>query len=248
MLLAAGVVQGQLWKAQRIEINAGVGPTHMFGDIGGFTVSENILGLRDITLSQTRFNVSLGANYRVLQDVNARLNVAYAMFNNNDNRGSNVGRGLISTTNAVETSLLGEFYFIKNRAENSYAFSRKSGIRNRPRSSAIQNIITDFFTKIDMYAFTGVGGLAYSVKGNEALQERNLKDGGFTMVLPIGIGSKYVYSPDFNFGIEFTGRYSFSDYLDGYTSSFSKHNDIYYTLNATVTYKLPTIPRYIRRR
>jgi len=248
MLLSAGVMQGQLWKAQRLEINAGIGPTHMFGDIGGFTVSENILGLRDITISQTRFNVSLGANYRVMQDLNARLNVTYAMFNNNDKRGSNVGRGFVATTNAIETSLLGEFYFIKNRAENSFAFSRKGGIRNRPRASAFQNVITDFFTRLDIYAFTGLGGLAYMVSPNDLLEERDMKTGGFTMVLPVGIGAKYIYSPDLNFGLEFSGRYAFSDYVDGYTSQFSKHNDIYYFLNVTATYKLPTIPRYIRRR
>ncbi len=248
LILATGMMQGQLWKTQRIEINAGLGPTHLFGDIGGFTDTENYLGLRDITLAQTRFNISLGANYRVLEELNARLSLTYAMFNSNDKRGSNVARGFISTTSAFETSLLGEYYFIKNRAERSFSFSRKGSIRNRPRSNAFQNMITDFFTRFDMYAFTGLGGLAYSVSPNDLLADRDLKDGGFTMVWPLGIGAKYIYSPDLNFGLEFGGRYAFSDYIDGYTSQFSSHNDIYYFLNVTATYKLPTIPRYIRRR
>lgn len=248
LILAVGLANGQLWKTQRIELTAGFGPTHFFGDIGGFTGTENYLGLRDITIAQTRFNVSLGANYRIWEDLNARINLNYAMFNSNDKRGSNVARGFVSTTNALETSFLGEYYFIKNRAERSFNFSRKGGIRNRPRSTAFQSVITDFFTRLDMYAFTGLGGLAYSVSPNEALAERDLRQGGFTMVWPLGIGAKYIYSPDLNFGLEFGGRYAFSDYVDGYTSQFSKHNDIYYFLNVTATYKLPTIPRYMKRR
>lgn len=248
LILAVGLANGQLWKTQRIELTADFGPTHFFGDIGGFTGTENYLGLRDITIAQTRFNVSLGANYRIWEDLNARINLNYAMFNSNDKRGSNVARGFVSTTNALETSFLGEYYFIKNRAERSFNFSRKGGIRNRPRSTAFQSVITDFFTRFDMYAFTGLGGLAYSVSPNEALAERDLRQGGFTMVWPLGIGAKYIYSPDLNFGLEFGGRYAFSDYVDGYTSQFSKHNDIYYFLNVTATYKLPTIPRYMKRR
>ncbi len=51
-----------------------------------------------------------------------------------------------------------------------------------------------------------------------------------------------VYSPNFNFGLELGGRYAFTDYLDGYTSQFSKANDVYYFLNFTITYKLKTGP------
>jgi hypothetical protein len=46
-----------------------------------------------------------------------------------------------------------------------------------------------------------------------------------------------VYTPELNFGLEVGGRYTFSDYLDGYTSQYSKSNDVYYFLNLTVTYK-----------
>ena len=52
-----------------------------------------------------------------------------------------------------------------------------------------------------------------------------------------------IYSPNINFGIELAGRYSFSDYLDGYTSQYSSSNDVYYFLNFTITYKLKTGPK-----
>lgn len=43
-----------------------------------------------------------------------------------------------------------------------------------------------------------------------------------------------------NFGIELGGRYSFSDYIDKYTSIYSKANDVYYFLTFTLSVKLPT--------
>ncbi len=59
-------------------------------------------------------------------------------------------------------------------------------------------------------------------------------------VIPVGLGSTLVYSPNFNFGVELAGRYSFSDNLDGYTSQYSSANDVYYFFNFTITYKLKT--------
>jgi hypothetical protein len=80
------------------------------------------------------------------------------------------------------------------------------------------------------------------VKGNDALVAFNMKNSGFTGVIPGGFGATLIYSPNLNFGVEVGGRYTFTDFLDGYTSQYSKANDVYYFLNFTVTYKLKTGP------
>lgn len=245
LMMTVTIVQSQIWRAQRIELTAGLGPTQFFGDIGGFTPSENILGLKDISLRQTRFNISVGANYRILQDLNIRLNLAYGMFNANDMRGSNVDRAYRSTTNFFETAIVGEYYFIKNAAENSYLFSRKNVLRLRPRRLDSPVYRGSLFSKLDFYTFAGFGGLGYTVAGNEALKLRDMKDGGFTAIIPAGFGAKYMYSPEISLGVELGGRYTFSDYIEGYTSPYSKYNDVYYFINATITYKLDTSPRQI---
>ncbi len=67
-----------------------------------------------------------------------------------------------------------------------------------------------------------------------------MKNGGFAAVIPAGLGTTLIYSPNLNFGLEVGGRYAFTDYLDGYTSQYSKANDVYYFLNLTITYKLKT--------
>ena len=67
--------------------------------------------------------------------------------------------------------------------------------------------------------------------------------GGFTCVVPVGVGGSLAFNSNFSFGLELSGRYSFSDNLDGYTSQFSSSNDVYYFLNFTITYKMKNGPK-----
>ena len=226
-------LQGQLWKQRRFEACAGTGPSFFFGDVGGYSKTKNILGFRDMSFLQTRFNLNLSAKYRLYQAINLRFSTTYALLHATDIRGSNELRDFESAISIFEPALIGEYYFLKNKSENSYLFikGRRSGIKGLIRS-------------LDLYVFTGFGGLAYSGKPNERLKARQLQEGfkpsGFTAVMPVGIGTTLIYSPDFNFGVELGGRYSFSDNLDGYTSQYSSSNDVYYFFNFTVTYKLKT--------
>jgi opacity protein-like surface antigen len=253
LLLITGAVAeaqtGSFWRVQRLELTGGIGPTQFFGDIGGFTPEENVLGFKDISLRQTRFNVSLGANYRVMQEVTVRLNLSYGMFNANDDKGSNVARGFRSTTNFFETALIGEYYIIRNSAEDSYLFTRGRGLQNRPRRLADPRSYNfRLQSMLDLYVFAGIGSLGWSVSANDALAaHENFRDGGFTAIVPAGVGAKYVLSPEISLGLELGGRYSFSDYLEGYTSDYSSFNDVYYFLNATVTYKFASSPAFMRR-
>ena len=156
-----------------------------------------------------------------------RLSFSGGLFHASDTRGSNEDRKFAASTSFFEPAVIGEYYFIKNNAENSYLFLKQK-----------QGFITNLFKSLDFYAFTGIGGLAYHVKGNAALVNHGMTTGGFTAVIPVGLGATLIYTPNFNFGVELGGRYSFSDYLDGYTSQYSSSNDVYYFLNFTFTYKL----------
>jgi len=230
--LFEGESEAQLWRYKRWETALGLGPSVFFGDIGGYSKTENILGLKDITLLQTRFNINFSLKYRLTQRFNARFSLTAGSLHATDTRGSNEGREFEAATIIIEPALIGEYYFIKNRAENSYLFTRGRGYG-----------FSGFLQSLDFYAFTGIGGLSYSVKGNDALINYGLDSGGFTAVIPVGLGSTLVYTPYINFGVELGGRYSFSDNLDGYTSQYSSSNDVYYFLNFTVTYKLKSGPK-----
>jgi hypothetical protein len=231
ILLLLGIIipvsEAQLWKLKRVEVSGGIGTSTFFGDIGGYSHGKNSWGLKDITFLQTRYNVNLSARYRITQVLNARLSMSYGLLHATDQRGSNQSRGYEASTTIFEPALLGEYYFVKNRAETSYLFNKGRG-RGMIR----------FFRSLDFYAFTGFGGLVYSISPNERLANRGLNRSGFTAVLPLGLGGTLSAYPNLKFGLELGFRYAFSDNVDGYTSQFSSANDVYYFFNLSCTYRL----------
>jgi hypothetical protein len=225
---AVQLSDAQLWKMRRWEAQAGGGLSFSFPDVGGFTQGKNLLGLKDLSYRQTRFDVSGTVRYRLSRTANARVSLTYAMLHSTDRRGSNEGRQFESLTHLFEPSMIFEYYFVKNKYENSYLFLRGKSLWS-------------LLSSLDIYAFAGVGGAAYSVNANDLLTLQAQKSSGFTGVIPGGIGATLVYTPNLNFGVELGGRYTLTDYIDGYHSEqFSKANDVYYLLNFTVTYKLKT--------
>ncbi|HKK43149.1 MAG TPA: DUF6089 family protein [Bacteroidales bacterium] len=231
-LMLPSVLSAQLWKTRRYEATASLGTTQFYGDIGGYTSGKNILGLKDISFHNTAANLTVNFRYRVLENVSARLNFVTGFFHSSDVRGSNETRGFNSTTSFFEPSLLGEFYFIKNRGENSFLFLKGD-------KSAFQSIISS----LDMYFYTGIGGITYKVSPNNALASRATNLSGFTTVLPVGVGVRMLYSANCCLGIELGGRFAFVDNLEGYTSEYSKANDKYHFVNFTFTYRIKTGPK-----
>jgi Domain of unknown function (DUF6089) len=229
----------ELFKTRRMEAVGGVGISQFFGDIGGFSQTEDILGLKDIILNQTRFTIEGAIKYRVIPEVSLKLSFNFGMFHASDAKGSNEDRGMEATTMFFEPALTAEYYFIKSTQENKYSFIKGKNIRG------------SFFSFMDFYAFAGIGGLSYHVKGNEALVTAGMVNSGFTAVIPVGIGVNVNLNPDYNLGLELGGRYSFSDYLDGYSPQYSKSNDVYYFLTFTFTYKIPTrkngMPKFLSK-
>jgi hypothetical protein len=219
---------GQAVKRKRYEAVLGLGPTQFFGDIGGFSKGSNIGGLRDFSISQTRFDLNLSLKYRISQRINARISLTYGFLDATDKRGSNEDRRFQASISIFEPAFIGEFYFIRNMSENNFMFAE--GTRT----------LFGIFEALDFYTFAGFGGLNYSVRGNEKLVSAGINSGGFTTVIPVGLGSTLVFSPDFDFGVEIGGRYTFSDNLDGYAPEYSSSNDFYGFLNFTITYKFKT--------
>ncbi len=235
------IASGQLWKTKRYEAIAGLGIAQFFGDIGGFSQTENVLGIKDFSFLQTRFNINAGLRYRITQNFSTRLSLSSGIFHATDKRGSNEAREMAANTSFFEPALLAEYCFIKSEMDNSYLFSKG-------RKTRFRTIISS----LDIYAFGGFGGLIYNVKGNDELIEYGLEEGGFTTVIPAGIGINMLIMPEYNIGLELGGRYTFSDYIDGYTSQYSRSNDVYYFFNVTFTYKLLTgrngLPAFLSRK
>ena len=236
----APFVSGQLWKMKRYEATAAIGTSQFYGDIGGYTIGENALGFKDITFIQTRYSVNGSFRYFITDNFSARLSLTWAALHAYDRRGSNNDGRLYETSSFLyEPALLGEYYFVRNRERNSFLFQTYSYRRaNRLRA---------FFRSVDVYALTGIGGAGYNVfYGNDKIQEEKwdldptLRRSGFTAVIPLGVGAKLAIDPNLLVGVELAGRYALSDYLDGYTSVYSKRNDAYHTFSVTVSYRIKT--------
>jgi hypothetical protein len=235
-IIITSVAQAQLWKMRRIEAGAGIGTSQFYGDIGGFSRGENMFGLKDFTYKQTRFDLNLNARYRIIKNVSARVNFNLGSFHATDERGANPGRKYEMTASFTEYSVIGEYYYLKSKSENSFLM-----MKGRRVSSY------SLFEMMDCYVFAGFGGILYSVKPNAVLAPATVKTSGFAPVIPAGLGANLVFSPTLNFGIEIGGRYAFSDNLDAYTSEFSQKNDIYYFFNVNCIYKIKTLNRNRRR-
>ena len=206
LFFLSSISNAQLWKLRRYELTGGLGTTQFFGDIGGFSIGKNFLGLKDFTFRQTRINFSPGMKYRILDDVTVRLNLAFGYFHATDVRGSNESRVFESTTRFFEHSIIGEYYFIKSPGENSFLFM-----------TGDRTVIQSLLSSLDLYGFAGFGGLSYKVRPNDLLAPRVTKTRGFSAVIPVGVGVNLIYSTYINFGLELSGRYAFSDNIDGYT-------------------------------
>jgi len=221
------VSEAQLWKLKRVELSGGIGTAAFFGDVGGFSHGKNSWGLKDITFLQTRYSVNFSVKYRINQVINARLSLSYGLLHATDERGSNESRGFEASTTIFEPALIGEYYFIKNRAETSYLF-------NKGRGRGLIRLMKS----LDAYAFTGIGGLRYSIEPNQRLADHGLDRKGFTAAVPLGVGANLSAYPNLKFGLELGFRYALTDNLDGYTSQYSSANDVYYFFNLAVTYRL----------
>ena len=230
-----------LWKQRKYEAAIGVGPTQFFGDVGGFSKTENILGFKDFSFKQTRFNINGSLKYRIIDNLSVRLSFTYGLLHATDIRGANETRLYDAKSSIFEPALICEYYFIKSKRENQYNYSEGRKVTSVP-----------FLSVIDVYAFTGLGGVSFKVDGNQALIDRGMVNSGFSGVIPLGIGANLLMQPDYCLGIEFGGRYCFSDYLDGFTSQFSSSNDVYYVVNFTFTYKIATgtngLPAFLNKR
>lgn len=227
LLTLWSVSDAQLWKVRRFELMGGVGATQFFSDLGGYSESENVLGLKDFTLKHTRFNLSTGFKYRISSDVSVKLGMAYGLLRSTDERGSNIPRGFESRTSFFEPEITGEYYFIKNKYDNSYSMLKGNSSQSQ-----------SFFSTLDLYFFTGFGGVLHNVKPNAKLSSASHTDSGFSPVVPVGIGANMQYSGNVLFSVELGRRFVFGDLVDGYTSSYSKKDDTYYLLNFSVIYRM----------
>ena len=223
----------QRWKLKRYEAIAGIGTTNIFSDLGG-RIDASMFYIEDITFRDTRPSLYAGARYKINQKYSTKLSLTYGYGKTEDFEGSrNEGRQFVARTHLFETAAHFEFYFKQEerRYRSAAMFNRRGMLNN--------------YSTISAYVFGGVGLTKYWTKlemeprPTDTYDDRNK----FIIAFPLGLGIKYIISDKWIIGYEIAGRYTFSDYIDGFKPAASKHNDIYWISTFNINYRIKTSRR-----
>jgi hypothetical protein len=232
LFIAIEPAMGQRWKLRRYEIGGGLGMTQVFGDIGGTIDQKNWFGLKDIKFDETRMAFPIYARYRLDPVYAIKMNAVLGFGNGTDTLSRN-NRGRSYNTTLFEFSAQGEYYFVaeERRYKSAAMFNRRGMLNN--------------YMSVSGYLFLGIGGVYSRARIDQGtdwnLTRDSYKPSNIGMVIPFGIGCKYIIDDRWLVGAELGYRISFSDYIEGYSQIVSsKHNDVYYFLDIKVGYKLQT--------
>ncbi len=229
----------QRWKLERYEVHFGIGTTDIFGPIGGFPTTSNLYGLKDINIGNTGPSFYLAARYKLTPETAVKLNLIYGFGDGSDANSVNADRGYKYSTSIFETSVQYEYYFLKE--ERKY---RPSNLFNR--RGMINN-----YSLISFYGFLGAGGLFFNPKltvnstfynyFNHPTQREFISGySKFTPVIPLGLGIKMSINKEWSAGFELGRRFTFTKYLEGINTIYTKSDDVYYFAVFHAIYKLET--------
>lgn len=98
--------------------------------------------------------------------------------------------------------------------------------------------VSDFESRHNVYAFGG-GGYAYATSIVNGDPDKDHFKNTTPVNIPLlltGIGYQYRFSKNFGLGLDLNYEYYFSDYMEGFHTTWSKSNDVAYSAMLTVSY------------
>jgi hypothetical protein len=227
----------QQWKLKRMEGVLGIGTTNVYSDLGGAPNATSLLFVKDITFRTTRPSIYGGLRYRVNQRTSVKTSFVYGYSKTADYEGSrNEARGFSSVTQLFEISGNYEYYLLPE-----FRVIRSAAMFNR------RGMINDY-SSLGIYVFTGIGATLFwpELTLDEPREGDKYKTNmGVTGAVPVGAGFKFIISDKWMVGYEIGYRQSFSDFLDGFQSPWSKRWDGYWISSINLIYRIPTSRRGI---
>ncbi len=219
---------GQRWRLRRYEADVYLGAVSFHGDIGlaDKPLMNNLNGIRP--------TIGFKPGFKLSQDFTITLDLAYMMYGGKDEEGSTHSRLYSFNTHAFQHVARLEYYLIgDSRTFISGAVYNRRGMVNN-------------YNKLFVYFFGGAGGVMSKSKvkdlrnnGEEPLAnpgyDNNLH---YTAVFPLGGGVRWALDPRWSIGAEIGYQFTLSDYLDGYSSAWSKYNDSYYLTSVKAIFSI----------
>jgi len=232
LLLISTIGFSQNWKLSRSAYTYGIGITNYFGDIGGASKADASV-FSDLDLSYSRPLLSVGYHYKMKERLAVKGNLTFANMHGSDGNSLNELRNYSFTTNVYELSGFFEYHITKEMQMVSYSRMSMRGKVNK------------FNIGINLYVFAGIGGAYFNTTALDNLinESRFTDEKHLALVFPVGIGAKYPLSSSTYIGLELGGRFTTSDYIDGFTTESSTSKDIYYFTVINVSTKIKRTKR-----
>lgn len=230
----------QSWKYFRHEMRLGIGASNFLGELGGAnTIGTN--GVKDLEFSLTRPTGVFVYTYKVNPYVKLRTHLLYGRLKGDDrltNEPYRNNRNLSFRSPLVESGLMVELYPFKEKTQHMY----------RMRGAKGSN-----FKLMSPYIFTGIGAFWFNPKAlypldgkYYALHNLNTEGQGLpngpadykriALCLPLGIGINYALNKHISIGFEFSGRMTFTDYIDDVSGVYYDNNAILNSEGAVAAY------------
>jgi hypothetical protein len=219
---------GQRWKLRRYEADIYAGVVSFHGDIGlaNKPLLNNFNGIRP--------SFGFKPSFKVSENFTVGVDLAYVMYGGKDEEGSSHGRLYSFNSHAFQHVARMEYYIVGgSRTFFSAAMYNRRGMVND-------------YNKLYLYVFGGAGGVFSKSKvkdldndGEEPLSNPGYDNNGqYTAVIPLGGGIKWAIDPRWSVGFEIGYQFTFSDYLDGYSSQWSEYKDSYFLTSVKAIYHI----------
>ena len=169
-----------------------------------------------IVPDQARYNVGLFYRYNFTQNIAARFEANWVRVAGADSLSDSPerrGRNLSFRTDIFEFSLLGEYaFFVKND------ISRKSRIDFR----------ADVFAGVGYMLYNPMGqldGKWYDLRPLATEGIENEYSSG-SLIIPMGVGFSWVFNKRIRAGMDFSYRFTFTDYIDDISTDYAFSNEL----------------------
>jgi hypothetical protein len=203
-------------KRYKWEVCLGLGATNFLGDLGGADqIGTN--GIKDLEVVLTRPGLSLNARYRKSRYWGYKGGFYWGIVSGYDyltQERYRHNRNLHFKSQIFEFSLIGEFYFTKERPGHIYKYKKLKGWRH---------------IDAQIYLMGGIGGFYFNPKAvwggkyiplqplgteGQGVKPGTKKYSRVSVCVPVGVGFKSALDRRWSVGLEIGMRKTFTDYID----------------------------------
>jgi hypothetical protein len=214
-------------KVRVQQITFGIGATNFLGELGGANkIGSNKLSIRDFDFPSIKPNLNVGYRFQFHKHWATRAELTAAYIGGNDKFTEEPfrnNRNLNFRTPIVELS--GRIEYIINFTKQGQRYGL--GIRGWRNYN------------INGYLFAGVAGFYFDPRGKYNGQWYRLKPlstegqgfvptrdpySNFQLALPYGLGLTYGINKNWTIGLEFSSRWTFTDYIDDVSLTYVDYN------------------------